>query len=119
MSPEQRIAEIGKLQPNWDSYGASPINRETCLLAALLSPEMIRCGLTMIQPTVSGGIEFSDNDDSIWVTVFCDNEEPAPKVETAAIQSDPDAMRAIEISQQQIADGKTVSWESVKEELGL
>jgi len=39
--------------------------------------------------------------------------------ETAAIMADHDLMRAIQIGKQQIADGKTVSWESVKAKLGL
>jgi len=46
-------------------------------------------------------------------------EQDESSKETTAIMADPDLVRAIKIGKQQIADGKTVSWESVKAKLGL
>ena len=47
------------------------------------------------------------------------NEHDKAVEETEAILSDPDLMQAIRNSEQQIADGKVVSWDAVKADLGL
>jgi hypothetical protein len=62
-----KICELGDLPPNWDSYGAMPIDAETAtsaivLLLNVLSPSVPP---TAVVPTSRGGVMFEWHDGGI------------------------------------------------------
>ena len=67
---------------NWDSYGAYPVADETINAAIVVARRLdgiemptTQRKLTRVDPTVDGGISFSDNDESVWVSVTTDTSK--------------------------------------------
>jgi hypothetical protein len=61
------LAAYAALQPNWNSYGAEPINAETLKLAAEISCKLGSEWGTV--PTADGGVMFCRNGDDETVEV--------------------------------------------------
>ena len=58
-------------QPSWDSYGAVPITTETIRMAIDLAKLIVGKidKVNWVTPCPDGSIEFSDNDNSVWIRV--------------------------------------------------
>jgi hypothetical protein len=63
-------------QPSWDSYGSVPITTETIRKAIDLAKLVVGKidKVNWVTPCPDGSIEFSDNDNSIWIRVSMLNE---------------------------------------------
>jgi len=63
-------------QPSWDSYGSVPITTETIRMAIDLAKLIVGKidKVNLVTPCPDGSIEFSDNDNSIWIRVSMLNE---------------------------------------------
>ncbi len=55
-----------KLEQNWDSYGAAPINKKAIEIAKQLAPHL--SGFRVV-PTASGGIQFGRSMDDVEIEI--------------------------------------------------
>jgi hypothetical protein len=61
-------------KPGWSSYGSEPVTDKTIDAAIEVAKQIAGKQIngrviTYVVPTSSGGIEFSDSDESVWIEV--------------------------------------------------